>query len=55
MPQHEVAKGKGQRENFLAIPMTLLSFVAKKPSPSNPSGAGASVFITGLLSDIWLI
>jgi hypothetical protein len=41
--------------NFLAIPITLLSLVAKNPSPSNPSGAGASVLITGFLSDISLI
>ncbi len=52
IPQQEVAKGKGQSENFRAIPITLLSFVAKKPSPSKPSGASASILITGLLSDI---
>jgi hypothetical protein len=52
IPQHEVAKGNGHNENFLAIPITLLSLVAKKPSPSKPSGAGALVIIVGFLSDI---
>jgi hypothetical protein len=47
IPQQEVANGRGQSENFLAIPITLLNFVAKNPSPSNPSGAGASVLIIG--------
>jgi hypothetical protein len=38
MPQQEVAKGRGQREFFLASPTTSLSLVAKNPSPGYPSG-----------------
>jgi len=33
IPQHEVANGSGQIEFFRANPTTLLSFVAKNPSP----------------------
>jgi hypothetical protein len=38
MPQHEVAKGKGHMEFFLARPTTSPNFDAKKPSPWCPSG-----------------
>src|SRR5690242_7289570 len=38
IPQHEVAKGRGQMEFFLASPITLFNDVAKKPSPWWPSG-----------------
>ncbi|MNE93205.1 hypothetical protein D3C80_1910250 [compost metagenome] len=44
MPQHDVAKGKGQSELARAKPTTSFSFVAKKPSPTTPSG-GATIFI----------
>jgi hypothetical protein len=39
MPQHEVAKGNGQSEFLRAMPTILSKLVAKKPGPSNPSGA----------------
>src|SRR5690606_241946 len=52
IPQHEVAKGSGQSEWLLAKPITLLNLVAKKPSPSKPSGGVASILTVGLLSDI---
>jgi hypothetical protein len=55
IPQHDVANGNGQREYDLAKPMRSESLVAKKPSPSYPAGAGAFVFMIGLLSDIVLI
>jgi hypothetical protein len=48
MPQHEVAKGKGHNELALAKPTTSLSFVAKNPSPTTPSG-GATVFVFVLI------
>src|SRR5690606_42070233 len=50
--QDEVAKGSGQSEWLHAKPITLLNLVAKKPSPSKPSGGVASILTVGLLSDI---
>jgi hypothetical protein len=44
IPQQEVAKGKGQSELALARPTTSFSFVAKKPSPTTPSGA-STIFV----------
>jgi hypothetical protein len=41
IPQQEVANGKGQMEFLRASPTTLLSEVAKKPSPMCPSGNSA--------------
>ena len=38
IPQHEVAKGRGQSEFFRAKPTAKSSFVAKKPAPSTPTG-----------------
>jgi hypothetical protein len=49
MPQHEVAKGKGHNEFALANPTTSFSFVAKKPSPTTPSG-GATIFVFVLIT-----
>jgi hypothetical protein len=43
IPQHEVAKGRGQMEFFLANPTTLSKEVAKKPSPMCPSGISTSL------------
>jgi len=40
--QHDVAKGKGHNELARANPTTSLSFVAKNPSPTTPSG-GATI------------
>jgi hypothetical protein len=42
IPQQEVANGNGHNELALAIPTTSFSFVAKKPSPTTPSG-GATI------------
>src|SRR4030095_6363522 len=39
IPQHEVAKGSGHSEFLRASPTILSRLVAKKPGPSNPSGA----------------
>jgi hypothetical protein len=39
-----VAKGNGQSELARAIPTTSFNFVAKKPSPTTPSG-GATIFV----------
>jgi hypothetical protein len=44
MPQQEVAKGNGQSELALAKPTTSFNLVAKKPSPTTPSG-GATIFV----------
>jgi hypothetical protein len=44
IPQQEVAKGKGQSELARAKPTTSFSVVAKKPSPTTPSG-GATIFV----------
>jgi hypothetical protein len=43
IPQQEVAKGNGQRELALAIPITLSKEVAKKPAPSTPAGASTKL------------
>jgi hypothetical protein len=42
IPQHEVAKGRGQRELARARPTRLSKLVAKKPAPSIPGGASAT-------------
>src|SRR6185436_1700890 len=47
IPQQDVANGNGHNEFFLARPTTLLNEVAKKPGPSNPSGA-FSIFVFGI-------
>jgi hypothetical protein len=44
MPQQEVANGNGHNDLLRAIPITFSKEVAKKPEPSNPSGA-STVFI----------
>jgi len=55
MPQHEVANGKGQIEFFLASPTTFSSFVAKKPSPSKPSGASAMATLSYIFASFGYI
>ncbi len=44
IPQQEVANGKGHNELALANPTTSFNLVAKKPSPTTPSG-GATIFV----------
>jgi hypothetical protein len=51
IPQQEVAKGKGQSELARAKPTTSLSFVAKKPSPTTPSGGATIVVFESLISN----
>jgi hypothetical protein len=45
IPQHDVAKGRGQSEFALANPIALSNDVAKNPAPSTPGGASAKVIL----------
>jgi hypothetical protein len=50
IPQHDVANGKGQSEFARAKPTKLSKLVAKKPAPSIPGGASATLTVELLIS-----
>jgi hypothetical protein len=54
MPQHEVAKGNGHIEFFLANPITLSKVVAKIPGAVYPSG-GSDLLYLGVSFCILLV
>jgi hypothetical protein len=51
IPQHDVAKGKGQIEFFRANPTTFSRLVAKNPAPSIPGGF-AEILILPVIGSI---